>query len=476
MYDRVTSTEILTKALAMTISQVDQAAKNFSIKGFPLVTLIDKNPGHVTKILTAALNAATLQICKQKGLTPHLPSKTSPQPKPESASSSTEPTTPRTTTETAKGTGNTTTIPDGTGTTTMTATAIATRTTTVTSAPTTVQITNKPITSSLALPKSLANEQTTESIKPKNVPIQHIKQEHREVREPIFHKVTPNPNINVNTGNINENLSAVSSHQQTSSTATATFTESRGSSVSNEEGQSLQSLKTKNISSSSLKSSTLPVLDSKPSSGPVVYQFSKAGVKPTFKPTTKPIFKPAVKPISGASVKSLGPSHPAVLYPPGGKPMNMKLGSIPGIGIVKPQFYAKGKSPVFDSSKPSSTEDTNEYDEIKRSIAKFGKPTTKPVTVVVKSIEPIQNVDNNDENLQVIDSVNVTDDNKDEKIKITTKLQILLQSKTVIKTKMAVEKIKMLTIIRAPRVVKRIMMRTPMRSKISSIRMKLILI
>ncbi|TID31010.1 hypothetical protein CANINC_000371 [Pichia inconspicua] len=76
MYDRETSTEILTKALAMTISQVDQAAKNFAIKGFPLATLIDKNPGHVTKILTAALNAATSQVCKRKGLTPHLPPKT----------------------------------------------------------------------------------------------------------------------------------------------------------------------------------------------------------------------------------------------------------------------------------------------------------------------------------------------------------------------------------------------------------------
>lgn len=67
-FDKVTTTEILTQALAMTINQVGQAAKSAGIKGSPLVTLIDKNPQHITKILTAALNAATLQITRKKGL------------------------------------------------------------------------------------------------------------------------------------------------------------------------------------------------------------------------------------------------------------------------------------------------------------------------------------------------------------------------------------------------------------------------
>ncbi|VEU23878.1 DEKNAAC104958 [Brettanomyces naardenensis] len=75
MYDRATTTQILTQALAMTIAQVNQAAKNAGIKGSPLLTLIDKNPGHVTKILSAALNAAAIQIAKKKGLPVHLPSK-----------------------------------------------------------------------------------------------------------------------------------------------------------------------------------------------------------------------------------------------------------------------------------------------------------------------------------------------------------------------------------------------------------------
>ncbi|GMF04977.1 unnamed protein product [Ambrosiozyma monospora] len=75
MYDKETTTQILTQALAMTIAQVNQAAKNAGIQGSPLVTLIDKNPGHVTKILTAALNAATIQITKKKGLPAYLPPK-----------------------------------------------------------------------------------------------------------------------------------------------------------------------------------------------------------------------------------------------------------------------------------------------------------------------------------------------------------------------------------------------------------------
>lgn len=73
LYDRGTTTQILTQALAMTIAQVNQAAKNAGIKGSPLLTLIDKNPGHVTKILSAALNAATIQIARKKGLPVHLP-------------------------------------------------------------------------------------------------------------------------------------------------------------------------------------------------------------------------------------------------------------------------------------------------------------------------------------------------------------------------------------------------------------------
>ncbi|QPG72856.1 hypothetical protein FOA43_000158 [Brettanomyces nanus] len=68
MYDKVTTTQILTQALAMTIAQVDQAAKNAGIKGSPLLTLIDKNPKHVTMILSAALNAATIQIARRNGL------------------------------------------------------------------------------------------------------------------------------------------------------------------------------------------------------------------------------------------------------------------------------------------------------------------------------------------------------------------------------------------------------------------------
>lgn len=73
LYDRGTTTQILTQALAMTIAQVNQAAKNAGIKGSPLLTLIDKNPGHVTKILSAALNAATIQIARKKGLPIRLP-------------------------------------------------------------------------------------------------------------------------------------------------------------------------------------------------------------------------------------------------------------------------------------------------------------------------------------------------------------------------------------------------------------------
>ncbi|KAG7824421.1 hypothetical protein KL919_002007 [Ogataea angusta] len=82
MYDKETTTQILTQALAMTIAQVNQAAKNAGIQGFPLVTLIDKNPAHITKILSAALNAATIQVTKKKGLPPPSSSPAPPVSKP----------------------------------------------------------------------------------------------------------------------------------------------------------------------------------------------------------------------------------------------------------------------------------------------------------------------------------------------------------------------------------------------------------
>ncbi|KAH3669056.1 hypothetical protein OGAPHI_001652 [Ogataea philodendri] len=91
MYDKETTTQILTQALAMTIAQVNQAAKNAGIQGFPLVTLIDKNPAHITKILSAALNAATIQVTKKKGLTP--PASTPPPAPP--ATKPAEPVPPR---------------------------------------------------------------------------------------------------------------------------------------------------------------------------------------------------------------------------------------------------------------------------------------------------------------------------------------------------------------------------------------------
>ncbi|GMF61525.1 unnamed protein product [[Candida] boidinii] len=86
MYDKATTTQILTQALAMTIAQVNQAAKNAGIKGSPLVSLIEKNPQHVTKILTAALNAATVQVTKKPapksaaGSTSSKPSTTNSKP------------------------------------------------------------------------------------------------------------------------------------------------------------------------------------------------------------------------------------------------------------------------------------------------------------------------------------------------------------------------------------------------------------
>lgn len=78
--DERTKTQILTQALAMTIAQVNQAAKSVHFKGSPLLNLIEKNPSHMTKILSAALNAATKQYEQRNG------KKDKPKPeKPESS-------------------------------------------------------------------------------------------------------------------------------------------------------------------------------------------------------------------------------------------------------------------------------------------------------------------------------------------------------------------------------------------------------
>ena len=57
---------ILTQALAMTINQVSQAAKDRSIVGNPLTVLMDKNPQHLNLILAAAVNAATAKVTNGK--------------------------------------------------------------------------------------------------------------------------------------------------------------------------------------------------------------------------------------------------------------------------------------------------------------------------------------------------------------------------------------------------------------------------
>lgn len=263
MYDRATSTEILTKALAMTISQVDQAAKNFSIKGFPLVTLIDKNPGHVTKILTAALNAATLQICKQKGLTPHLPPKTPSQ-------STTRDSTPAQTEQKTSFTQNT----------------------------------QQTASSSNSVP-----DVPTPIKKQNNIQILPKLEKSSTPAPPIFHKATMD---NVN---------------QRPKTPTAL---------------------------TSLPGSTAP-LPPKPSTGPVVYQFSKLNSNKSTSSSPKPAFKPAVKLISGASVKSitqrsnsnnLGTDVNQIsncINKNEEKPTNMNSNTSPAT-IMKPQFYNKAKN------------------------------------------------------------------------------------------------------------------------------------
>ncbi|AET38328.1 Fhl1p Ecym_2615 [Eremothecium cymbalariae DBVPG len=60
--DKQVMAQILTQALAMTINQVAQAAKNKGISGNPLTALIDINPQHLNLILTAAINAATVKV------------------------------------------------------------------------------------------------------------------------------------------------------------------------------------------------------------------------------------------------------------------------------------------------------------------------------------------------------------------------------------------------------------------------------
>lgn len=61
-----TIASILTQALAMTINQVTQAAKNKGISGNPLTALMDKNPQHLNLILAAAVNAATSKATNGK--------------------------------------------------------------------------------------------------------------------------------------------------------------------------------------------------------------------------------------------------------------------------------------------------------------------------------------------------------------------------------------------------------------------------
>lgn len=64
--DKTVMAQILTQALAMTINQVTQAAKQKGITGNPLTALIDKNPQHLNLILAAAVNAATVKVTKGK--------------------------------------------------------------------------------------------------------------------------------------------------------------------------------------------------------------------------------------------------------------------------------------------------------------------------------------------------------------------------------------------------------------------------
>lgn len=271
MYDRATSTEILTKALAMTISQVDQAAKNFAIKGFPLVTLIDKNPGHVTKILTAALNAATLQVCKQKGLTPHLPPK----------------------------------ITNSQGTQATTGSASAS-----TSAP--VSSTSTPNNSNGA-----SNSKNTPTIN-SAIKIQAKPQQNKPVIA-----------------------------------------------IKREEGSNPPRPVKPDLGKPKFFKPDLSK-DTK-SSGPVIYQFPKTMTKPQFKATQpmKPSFKPSVKPINaGLSTGSTGGINSM-------KPIKLGGNITNNTGLMKPQFYTKSKIHERNLNKIENNDLA-----IKKSIAKFGKPTS----------------------------------------------------------------------------------------------------
>ena len=315
MYDRATSTEILTKALAMTISQVDQAAKNFAIKGFPLVTLIDKNPGHVTKILTAALNAATLQVCKQKGLTPHLPPKNptpstntpAPTPKETNNASSTNAQNPTVKSESKPENKNTPPISfikqePGDSTSRQGSTS-------------SVGTTSKINSASPAGMVPKPGNPIINKARPINPPVSKPSAGGPKVFQ--FSNNTPKPpfkqqNVEITPSNMNTN---------------------------------------KDINSS------IPITN-----------------KPSFMPSIKPISKPTTEPITDDSNKN---STDNVVKPP------IKLSSgMSNIGIMKPQYYNKGKTTTTTSSGISSLNNKSiDDEEIKRSIAKFGKPTVPKPSV-----------------------------------------------------------------------------------------------
>lgn len=311
MYDRATSTEILTKALAMTISQVDQAAKNFAIKGFPLVTLIDKNPGHVTKILTAALNAATLQVCKQKGLTPHLP--------------------PKNLTPTSSSAANTTVKQESTG-------------KQVSAGPITTQLTSTGSPSGSVKPPSISLQQHKLVNKLKIIPQQPgadivsnhpIVKPKEESEQPFVPKPVTQPS-KMGKGPMVYQFSksnTVNGPATGGSTSTSTST---------------------------------PVAPSTPSApAQLLGASSTIAMKPQFKPPimVKPSFKPhgVSSSISGANIK------PVKL---GGETSNSGASSM---GIVKPQFYTKGKNPT--TSQPQSVSPVPTVESVKKSHGKVQPET-----------------------------------------------------------------------------------------------------
>jgi hypothetical protein len=442
MYDRATSTEILTKALAMTISQVDQAAKNFAIKGFPLVTLIDKNPGHVTKILTAALNAATLQVCKAKGLTPHLPPRNTQSPSPAMTSkpASTQASKP---------------VQPG-----KPPQPSAQSTSASPKPPPVKPLASKPV----QQPAQLQQQQhTSQSVQSKpQPPMQHIQPKTATASKPVdpaplvqntekpastsYTFVKPEPAIQdqSNTQNTSSNVSAASvagstqssvrilpkppvTHSATSNPAVRSdtppsngpifhqspaattpslvkqeaMTISPSPPVTTQQTQAQAQTQAQTLvqpadetrsTSTTPQPSSVPsahaVVPKPPGAGPVFHNSQQSvHVKPTFKPSapSKPSFKPSVKPIVG-TVKPFG-TPPSLGKPP----VKLNMGnSNNGNGIVKPQFYAKGKPPQYGGSSNSNlsakSDDAVEDEEIKRSIEKFGKPTLKPF---VKPLNPL---------------------------------------------------------------------------------------